>query len=248
MKTRRFGLIASGVLVAVLAGCGIFGGSDYPSVYHDSKERQQYQLALNHAADRVAGNVPSVKDGHVYIARPLDTWPCSFQCATASWSGNGYSVSLPVGYTYQVGRGQLIDDERFQIVPITTLTFWNPITHKSQTITAAKGTSVALPDELRYRNVKSLRVGESGFVRITDIIETKNEGVVIYDFGQVTPEPGGELYANDPIFNVPIVRTDGGLVICLVEGRYPVIYTDQPSKTRSTLPVRMTTECQEEVH
>jgi len=208
------------------------------------ESRLALQRWLTRSDDRVEGNAPVVVSGKMYLTTPKQPQfgKCSFRCAAAIKDGDGYKVTLPVGFTYQPGEYQRNDPERFTTHRITELTYWSPKEHLLTTIKAQGGADIELPEELRARTVGDMKVGERGFIDGTATQETSPGAGIVYSFKHVVPEPGDLMFGNAEM-SVPITRTEEGFTVCHSAGG-PLIYTpEEKPDGKKLLPARLLDAC-----
>lgn len=245
-RTARKALVIA-TLVAGLSSC-----STAPppfSAYADTKERQAYQLGLNHNDNRVPSNIPSIVNGRLYIAEKRTssadkfTQECVSRCATAVKVGNGYNVALPVGFRYQKGDYQLSDSTDYTLVPITEVTYWDPIVHAPKTVNASTLASVPFPQSLAYKAITDLSEGSGGFVSDYDIIETKDGQLKVLDSAEVSFEPSSPLYDGDDRLVVPVFNKDGKILLCDRATWNPAIYAPREQNTKGLLRVTTVSTC-----
>ena len=251
---RRSGEEIGAVVLILLVVAGLIFGKPAWNTYQEWKqertiarqldERLDLQHRLTRSDERVEGNAPVVVAGKMYFTTPKTEWPmkCSFRCAAAAKDGNGYKVTLPVGFTYRPGDYQRNDIERFDTHRITELTYWSPKEHRIVTIKAEAGADIPLPQELLYRTVNDMKVGERGFVDGTTTLETSPGAGIVYSFQQVVSEPGDLMFGNDEM-SVPITRTEEGFDVCLPQGGNLIYTPDEKPDGKKLLPARLINDC-----
>lgn len=245
--------IAAVAIVALLAVA--FGWKPahnwYNELQHDRtvasqlKDRLEIQHGLTRSNDRVEGNAPVVVAGNMRLAvsKQPESWECGFRCATAVKDGDGYKVTLPVGYTYEPGEYQRSDNkEHFTTHPISELTYWSPKEHRLVTIKAEAGAGIPLPEELLVRKVDQMKVGEHGYVDGTITLETSPGAGVVYGFERVAPEPGDLMFGNSEM-SVPITRTEEGFTVCVPHGGNLIYAPEEKPDGRKLFPARLASDC-----
>ena len=250
---RRLGLII--MMCVALASCTSSQGSTTsassssknPRAYADTQERRDYQLALNRSPRRIASNVPSVVEGRLYIAERKTgkkfLQDCMSRCATIVKFNDGYHLTLPVGFSYREDEWQLSNNKKdYETVPVTKLTYWDPVTHSTRTIVSATLASVSFPEALRHQHIKDLRAGDGGFISDYDIVET-SRGLKVADFAPLAGEPNGALYDGDDRLVVPVFNVDGKLVVCTKNGWVPALHNDDVSATKKFFSAMTIAHC-----
>lgn len=182
--------------------------------YQDTPERQNYEAALMADPDRVEATFGTIFDeatGKLHTAYLNDRGTCRQRCMAARKVDGGYAVTLPVSYTEATASKSFgAPYERGNIV---SLTYWNPVSHQPQTITAAPGDSVALPDVFRGRKLDSMRRGETMYVSPYLVRRGTDGRLRVLANVNVLYEPGGLRYGMIDLAR--LTRTSDGFVACL---------------------------------
>jgi hypothetical protein len=215
--------------------------------YTDTQERRDYQTALNTSPNRIASNVPVIKDGRLYLAERKGTerkfeQECTGRCATAVKVNGGYEVSLPVGFTHQKDDYQLTDPKDYVSVPVVKLTYWGPDTHKPVTIRSSTPASVSFPETLNHRKLSDMKDGDEGFVNDDDIFDT-DKGLRILDYAEVPREPNTPLYDGNNTYTVPVFKDRGKIVVCTPATWAPAHYSNNPVYVTHTVLASTISTC-----
>lgn len=208
MRTLRSRLGVMAMILVLLVGSGAIVASSIQSpgtvkLFTESVERRAYQTELNRSTRRLDPHMEIVVvNGLVWLRTENIIGYCEYRCGTLVTTGRGHKVSLPVGYVH----GTNVSPMPVDLQPVDSLTFWNPITHKSETIQMAAGQeSVVMPDFLqKLRERSALKIGETGFVP-SDFVRRGLDGTVYLLDGFVAYEPLGSAYLTD--LEAQITRT-----------------------------------------
>jgi hypothetical protein len=219
------------------------------------RQQQAYQRELTHASDnvRVPRNAIVLRGGQVAVVEaatvstPVPS--CTFRCATVRSIPDGLAVSLPVGFSYQTDSGQLTSDPKrytYRDAHVLKLTYWDPKTNRPHTITAGKGVgSVTLPEFLLQQRVTDLKIGESGYVSNTDVVETEPDKGVAYSFAVVSYMRGNVVFSTSTNSDsVQITRTETGFSVCTPDGL--AIFNPKMAEHAAPVnlvPVTLTSDC-----
>lgn len=206
--------------LALLAAIGYVLLSDAEKVqpfYQDTSERRNYEAALLAASDRVDADFGTVVDdvtGKLHTAYITDRSTCERRCMTVKDVDGGYTVTLPVAFSYSTGTKQF--GSPYQPGNIVSLTYWDPSEHQPKTITAVAGESVSLPEVLRHRKIDTVQKGETVYISPDFIRYGKDGRLRVVEGVGVRAEPGGSHYGLVELAR--LTRTSDGFVACLPTG------------------------------